>query len=276
MVQYCKKCGKELDDDAEFCDKCGFEITKKSNKTDFTKKLPIILAIIAVVLSIVEGLSTPMLMGYENILISIGTGIIGGIIGILLIEKLDEPLIGSVELIATGALIFMFIGRFGEIAAILFIVAAILTLYLKGYYSNKKKLWAIPVLTIVLIFAILIGGGIFYQMNASNSITVGNVSGSLNESYGYYDGDVSGDIFVGTNFDYLTVTVDYYDNQGTIIYSTIAWNSVNPENGKSYKFDGKYFGQKVPTRAEVKVLDSTKSTTPLYSENVTLPVAGGV
>ena len=26
MVQYCRKCGQELDDDAEFCDVCGFEL----------------------------------------------------------------------------------------------------------------------------------------------------------------------------------------------------------------------------------------------------------
>ena len=26
MSQYCRKCGKELDDDAEFCDSCGFNL----------------------------------------------------------------------------------------------------------------------------------------------------------------------------------------------------------------------------------------------------------
>ena len=26
MVQYCRKCGKQLDDNVKFCDACGFEL----------------------------------------------------------------------------------------------------------------------------------------------------------------------------------------------------------------------------------------------------------
>lgn len=26
MVQYCRKCGKELEDDSEFCEHCGFKL----------------------------------------------------------------------------------------------------------------------------------------------------------------------------------------------------------------------------------------------------------
>jgi len=32
MVQYCRKCGQELDDDAEFCDSCGFELNSDLKK----------------------------------------------------------------------------------------------------------------------------------------------------------------------------------------------------------------------------------------------------
>ena len=90
MVQYCRKCGKELDDDAEFCDGCGFNlnnhpteskqeeskkeiktIQSKNDKKELVTKLPLILAIIGIIVSIAEGLGTPMLMGMDNILTAI-------------------------------------------------------------------------------------------------------------------------------------------------------------------------------------------------------------
>lgn len=282
MVQYCRKCGKELDDDAEFCDDCGFALNENpktekqspeqtNNKNEFVNKLPLILAAVGIVVTIAEGLGTPMLMGWKNILMAMGIGIVGGLIGIFLMEKLDEPLIAAVEFIAVGALIYMFIARFGEISSVLFIIAAILTLYLKGYYAKDKKLWAIPILTLVLVFGMLIAGGAFYQMNAENSIEVGNITCDIkNDGYGYYNGEVSGDIFVGTSFDYLEVTVNYYDNENKIIDSTIAWNDLNPDSGNTYKFEGHYFNQKQPAKAEIKVVDSAKSTTPLYTHNITI------
>ena len=289
MVQYCRKCGKELDDKAEFCDACGFNLNENptdenqktaaevKNKNETLKKLPLILAIIGIVVSVAEGLGTPMLMGWDNILTAMGIGIVGGLVGIILMEKFDEPLIAAVEFIATGALIFMFIARFGEISTVLFIITAIAVLFLKGYYAHNKKLWLIPILTVVLIFGFLIAGGALHQMNAENSIAIGNITQDIkDDGYGYYSGEVSGDINVGTNFDYLEVTVNFYDNQDKILYSGIAWNELNPDSGKTYKFNGHYFDQKQPVKAEIVVVDSAKSTTPLYSENITISTASGV
>ncbi|WP_295611876.1 zinc ribbon domain-containing protein [uncultured Methanobrevibacter sp.] len=303
MVQYCRKCGKELEDDAEFCDSCGFELnsnpineeteeTKKSSenkptenkpsevkndKNEFINKLPLILAAIAIIVGVGEGLGTPVLMGWDNIISSMVIAIIGGVIGIFLMEKMNEPLIAAAEFIVTGALIYMFIARFGEISAILFIVAGILTLYLKGMHNTNKKLWVIPILTFVLVFVMLIAGGAVYQMNAENSVTVGNITQNItDDGYGYYNGDVSGDIYVGTNFDYLEVTVNYYDDEGKVIDSTIGWNEIHPDSGKTYKFEGMYFNKKEPSTAEIKVVDSAKSTTPLYTENITILTSSGV
>lgn len=297
MVQYCRKCGQELDDDAEFCDSCGFNLNDnpteekpkvikvseknlsdgENEKSEFIFKLPLILAIIAIVVGVGEGLGTPMLMGWDNILISMVIAIAGGLIGIFLMEKMNEPLIAAAEFIVTGVLIYMFIGRFGEISAILFIIAAILALYFKGMHYTDKRLWAIPILTFVLIFVMLIAGGAVYQANAENSIAVGNITQNItDDGYGYYSGQVSGDLRVDTNFDYLEVTVNYYDSQGKVIDSTIGWNDLNPESGKTYKFGGYYFSQQQPSIAEVKVVDSAKSTTPLYTENITIMTSSGV
>ena len=296
MVQYCRKCGKELDDDAEFCDGCGFNlnnhpteskqeeskkeiktIQSKNDKKELVTKLPLILAIIGIIVSVAEGLGTPMLMGMDNILTAIAIGIIGGLLGIILMEKFNEPLIAAVEFIATGALIFTFIGRFGEISAVLFIIAAILSLYFKGHYSNNKKLWAIPILTIVLLIVLLVAGGALYQINAENSVTIENLSQNItNDGYGYYDGYITGDIKVDSSFDYLCVYVDYFDNEGKVIDSTIGWNHANPENGMTYKISSMYFKQTPPAKAEIKVVDSYDDDTPLYTENITITTSSGV
>lgn len=287
MVQYCQNCGKELEDDVEFCDDCGFQLNetqtdivknkKTLNNPEFITKLPLILSIIGMIIVIAESLGTSILMGFDNIMMAITSGIVGVLLGILLMEKLDEPLIAVIEFITTGALVFILIGRFGELSIVLFIITAILILYLKGHYTNNKKLCLIPVLTVVLIFVLLIAWGALYQINAENSIEVENLTSNIkNDGYGYFDGAVSGDIYVGTNFDFLEVTVDFYDNQDKIIYSTIGWNNLNPESGKTYSFEGQYFDQKQPLKAEVKVVDSTKSTTPLYAENITLKTTSGV
>lgn len=52
-------------------------ITQKQNK-NFLVKLPLILAIISIVISIVEVLSTPMIMGLNSIIISGLISVIGG------------------------------------------------------------------------------------------------------------------------------------------------------------------------------------------------------
>lgn len=299
MVQYCRKCGKELEDDAEFCDSCGFNLNdnptkeetesqqkpkviktaseKNENNNDFKTKLPLILAIIAIVVGVGEGLGTPMLMGWNDIISSMIIAIVGGLIGIFLLEKMNEPLIAAAEFIVTGVLIYMFIARFGEISAILFIVAAILALYIKGMHNTEKKLWAIPILTFVLVFVMLIAGGALYQANAENSIAVGNLSQNItDDGYGYYTGYITGDIRVDSNFDYLCVNVDYYDSEGKIIDSNIGWNDNHPESGNTYKISSWYFKENAPAKAKITVVDSATDNTPLYTENITIATGSGV
>lgn len=299
MVQYCRKCGKELEDDAEFCDSCGFNLNdnptkeetesqqkpkviktaseKNEKNNDFKTKLPLILAIIAIVVGVGEGLGTPMLMGWDSIISSMIIAIVGGLIGIFLLEKMNEPLIAAAEFIVTGVLIYMFIARFGEISAILFIVAAILALYIKGMQNTEKKLWAIPILTFVLVFVMLIAGGALYQANAENSIAVGNLSQNItDDGYGYYTGYITGDIRVDSNFDYLCVNVDYYDSEGKIIDSNIGWNDNHPESGNTYKISSWYFKENAPAKAKITVVDSATDNTPLYTENITIATGSGV
>lgn len=292
MVQYCRKCGKELEDEAEFCDSCGFNLninpvqketseTKPSNvktdKTEFINKLPLILAIIALIVGVLEGLGTPMLMGWDSIMASMAIALIGGAIGIFLMEKMNEPIIAAAEFVISGALIYMFIGRFGEISAILFIINGILTIYLKGIHNTNKKLWAIPVLTFVLVFVMLIAGGAIYQINAENSVVVENLTHNItDDGYGYYTGYVTGDIHIDSNFDYLSVNVDYYDSENKIIDSNVGWFSLNPQSGNTYKISSWYWEKTEPVKAKISVVDSSNDDTPLYTENITILTSSGV
>ena len=62
MVQYCRKCGKQLDDNVKFYDAYGFEldgeipkenrsvpVQTKTDKSAFLSKLPLVLAIISTI-----------------------------------------------------------------------------------------------------------------------------------------------------------------------------------------------------------------------------------
>lgn len=67
--------------------------------------------------------------------------------------------------------------------------------------------------------------------------------------------------------------MDFYDSQGKILYSTTGWNELHPNSGKTYKFEGMYFKEKQPVKAEIKVSNSANSATPLYRENITITTA---
>lgn len=283
MSKFCRSCGKEIDGDSEFCEYCGTKVNKDTNdnndtkvndnpktNNDFLVKLPLILAIISILLAIAEVLFTPVIMGYDSIMISGLIAVIGGIIGIYLMEKLNEPLVAAIDFIAVAVVIFMFIGRFGEISVILFIITAILSLYVKGTHVNNRKLFAIPILMVVLLLLILIIGGVAYNINAENSVKVGNITQDSKFSYNYWNTHVKGDIHIDTSFDYLCVNVNFYDQQNKIIHNTIGWNDIHPQSGKTYTFDGFYFGQTQPVKAELIVTDKSDSSHILYTQNVTL------
>lgn len=39
MVQYCRKCGTELDDDTEFCTECGDDLNESPTKSKKTNRI---------------------------------------------------------------------------------------------------------------------------------------------------------------------------------------------------------------------------------------------
>lgn len=286
MVQYCRKCGAKLDDDAEICDKCGFILNDDPFKDESNdniisnilnenaegkrSKFVLALSVVAIILSFTEGLSTPTVVGLDNIIMGMVIGFVCGITGIILIRKLNEPFIGAVEFIVAGALIYVFIGRYGELSALLFVIAAIIEMYFKGFKTYNKKLWFLPVITIALIFVILIAGGILYHVNAESSVDVGNFSQNItNNGNGYYDGYLKGEIEITGDYEYLSANINYYDNQGKIIQNDIGWNAIHPATG-TYEISSTFFNQNQPVKAEIQIIDSTDNIAPIYAENVTI------
>ena len=92
--------GNEVDEDDAFCKACGNSlieenkeyIEKNNNTPQHTTKnqedklliVPIILGIIGIAIGIMEGLSCPMLFGWDSILVEILISIIGGCAGLYL------------------------------------------------------------------------------------------------------------------------------------------------------------------------------------------------
>lgn len=288
MVKRCRKCGRELEDGAEFCKSCGFQVkndpaskTKpaksfedklnafKNYNSRYLRKLPLTLAVIAIFAAVCEGLATPIIIGLDRIMLEMATGVLASLIGIYLMEKTDEPVIAACEFIVTAILIFILIGGFGEISAILFIITGISVLCIRGLHSSNWRLWSVPVLTFALVLVALMAGGLLTQMSAEDYIAVGNITQNITyDGHGHYIGEVCGDIRVEIFFDYLEVTVSYYDNDGKLIDSTVGWNESDPNSAKTYHFEGKYFHAKKPATAEIRVVDSQTDKTPLYTENI--------
>ena len=262
----CKNCGEPLEDNSSFCSNCGQpqEVKKDTGKE---KIVPIMIAVSAII-GILECLGTPILIGYDSIGIAAVFIVIGAVVGYYLLYKKQEPLISVVELIITAIIIYLFIGRFGEISGILFVVTAILVLYFKGHGFRNKKLIAFPVATIVLPFIILIAASFIYGVTTADAVQVGNVTNDIEYSYGSYSGSLEGDVHIDTDFSFLTLKVEYYDQNGKIIDTAYGLSEVNAKAGQTYKFDAFYYSSDKPNLAQITVTDSDKNV--LFENNVTI------
>ena len=77
---------------------------------------------------------------------------------------------------------------------------------LKRKLQQIKKLFLIPVLTIIIIVLFLlvsVGLGILDSMAASDSVSFSDLSASISNEYGTTSGDLTGTLNVDKDFDYL-------------------------------------------------------------------------
>lgn len=150
------------------------------NKEDKLKLLPLILGILGIIIGIIEGLSCPMLYGWESIISEIFIAIIGGLAGIFLYWKTEETFLSGIEFIITGILMFALLTNMATIGAILFVLTGIITFFVSGDFSIKnKKLISIPICTVVILFVIFIivgFSGAMFESNLANEVSLSNVN----------------------------------------------------------------------------------------------------
>lgn len=249
------------------------EDSENNTENKLITEIPLILAIISIIIGIIEGLSCPMIIGIESIIFEMAIAIVGGCIGIYLFKKQGEYLIAGIEFLITGFLMFFALSQLALIGTILFIATGILSICLKERKIKDKRMWAAPIVTIVIpiIILILIGGAMaINDSTLGDKIHINNVQNGIANSYGSYSGDLKGDISLDSNFDYIELDVKYLDANGKVLNSGIGWNQNNAQSGQTYQFTSYYYGDEQPVKAEISVVNDVGNNDPIYVQNVTL------
>ncbi len=248
----------------------------KSNDSDNKLYLiPLVFGIIGVVVGLAEGLGCPLLFGWDNILTEMFIAILGGCIGLYLYKFKEEYFIAGIQFIVTGILMVLLIGRMAIIGCIIFIIAGILAIFLhKKYNANNRILFTLPVFTVVLMFLFLflmVGVSDYNQAQLTDQVNISNVNNTIQLSYGYYEGDVKGDICFGTDLDYVSMEMEFLDENGKVLDKAYPLIESSVEAGKTYQFDGMYFKEEKPYKAQITLKnDALDDEDPFYMQNITL------
>ena len=210
------------------------------------KTVSTIVAIVAVIIGIIEGLNVFSLSGLVP----------------------DFVFYGSLAIIIA-------IGYYGVIGCVIFIVAGVLAIaeyvQTKEEVTPDKKLFLIPVLTIVIIVLFLLasaGLGVLDSMAASDSVSFSGLSVAISNDYGVTSGDLTGTLNVDKDFDYLEVKVRFYNSNNLTLYESYAYTGSNVHPGK-YSVDAFYYGNEMPTKAVIEVYNEVNGD-PIHTQNVNI------
>lgn len=242
------------------------------------KTISTIVAVIAVIIGIIEGLNVFSLSGLVPDFVFYGSlAIIIAILGLLgvYISKMDIR-IAAIQYIILGLGLFIAIGYYGVIGCVIFVAAGVLAIaeyvQTKEEVTPDKKLFLIPVLTIIIIIVLFLlasaGLGVLDSMAASDSVSFSGLSASISNEYGTTSGDLTGTLNVDKDFDYLEVKVSFYNSNNLTLYESYAYNGNNVHPGK-YSIDAFYFGNEIPTKAVIEVYNEINSD-PIYTQNVNI------
>ena len=101
----------------------------KSNK--YFNKIPLILALISMVVILLTIVSMPLRQHNYPLLISGATALIIGALSTYSMEKLNKPKLSVIGFIGCAVILFIFMGRNGYVATLLYIITGVLILYIK-------------------------------------------------------------------------------------------------------------------------------------------------
>ena len=212
------------------------------------KTISTIVAIIAIIIGIIEGLNVISLSGIVSDFVFYGSlAIIIAILGFLGVYVSKTNInIAAIQYIILGIGLFLTIGYYGVIGCVIFIVAGGLAfaeyIQAKDEVSTDEKLVLIPVLTIailVLFLLISFGLGVLDGMAESDSVSFSDLSANIANEYGTTSGDLTGTLNVDKDFDYLTVKARFYNSDNLTLYESYAYTGSNVHSGK-YSIDAFY------------------------------------
>jgi putative MATE family efflux protein len=121
---------EEIAEDSESSDES--EVKSDVSTSDKAiSKTPLILALLSMAFVVLEIISLPIRMNNWPMFASGIIALIGGAICIYLMERLNKPKLSVIGFIFIGVLLFIFMGRHGYIATLLFIVTGVMLFYIK-------------------------------------------------------------------------------------------------------------------------------------------------
>ena len=110
----------------------------ESKPHGITSRIPLVITLIAMIILFLEIASIPIKHQNYTMLITGAIDLIIGAVSIYLMERLNKPVLSAIGFIAIAILIFVFMGKHGYLATLLFIIAGIAVLYIKGILHKLK------------------------------------------------------------------------------------------------------------------------------------------
>ena len=135
-----KKTVKTFDSDDENRSSKDTEDKVTGNKKNkIIKRIPLIIGLIALSIVVIEILYLPIKLNNFPLLIGGIFSLIIGAFSLYLMERLNKPMLSIFGFISAAVILFIFMGKHGYISTLLFVVTAVLILYIKLIVKKLKN-----------------------------------------------------------------------------------------------------------------------------------------
>lgn len=224
-----------------------------------------------------------------------------GLIGIYLFEK--DYKLAVVQYVIAGLGVLIGTSLIGILGFLMYLIAAIMAymereksgdksakfdqIYFYGdeneirsrypdFPTNNAKnifLWAIPILTIVMILLAGVLGDVSYQndiQNKADSIQITDVTSDLKVDYGYYTGGVQGTLTSKRDIDNVQIKGVWFGEDGSQIDQTYDSNILSDiKANQKYQLNIPYYKESSykPTKVVIEVYENFGNN-PLYQKTV--------
>ena len=109
-----------------------------NEKNKIIKRIPLIIGLIALSIVVIEILYLPIKLNNFPLLIGGIFSLIIGTFSLYLMERLNKPVLSIFGFISAAVILFIFMGKHGYISTLLFVVTAVLIVYIKLIVQKLK------------------------------------------------------------------------------------------------------------------------------------------